>query len=201
MTCEAQSQQKDGTLADCKRDGVKGLEIDGKTLCKHHYAFGMLEKRLEEIGISKTSESSPKKDKFECTGTTKKGPCQNKIFEEGGLCKMHAKVKAKKDSGEETKKEPKPTCRGFTAKGDACKISAAEGCDGLCKKHFGKTSEKPVKDKTETSDLSIDQLLEEAKKKSARTPKLPSRKEIEETSDVANDNPMANIDIPFEIPA
>ena len=212
MTCEAQSQQKDGTHADCKRDAVTGLEIDGKTLCKHHYAFGMLEKKLKEIGSLQIPETIEKKEKFHCSGVTKKGACGNMIYEENGLCKSHEKAKTKKeykesssdDDSKEPKssKEPKAKCKGFTAKGDECKISAAEGCDGLCKKHFGKTSEKPVKNIPKTSSLSVDELLEEAKKKIATTPKLPSRDELEEESTVAKDiNPMANVEIPFEIPA
>ena len=208
MTCEAQSHQKDGTHADCKRDAVKGLEIDGKTLCKHHYAFGMLEKKLKEIGSLVIPETIEKKPKFDCSGTTKKGPCGNKIYEENGLCKSHEKAKAKKeakesssDDGSKESKEPKPKCKGFTAKGDECKISAAEGCDGMCKKHFGKTTEKPVKNTPKTSSLSVDELLEEAKKKIATTPKLPSREQLDESAVAKNDNPMANVEIPFEIPA
>lgn len=206
MTCEAQSQQKDGTHADCKRDSVKGLEIDGKTLCKHHYAFGMLEKKLKEIGSLVIPETVEKKERFHCSGVTKKGPCGNMIYEENGLCKSHEKAKAKKEAKESSdgdskevlvSKEPKAKCKGFTAKGDECKISAAEGCDGLCKKHFGKTTEKPVKNTPKSSDLSVDELLAEAKKKIATTPKLPSRDELEEESTVAkNDNPFANIEIP-----
>jgi hypothetical protein len=212
MTCEAQSQQKDGTHADCKRDAVKGLEIDGKTLCKHHYAFGMLEKKLKEIGSLVIPENVEKKPKFDCSGVTKKGPCGNKIYEENGLCKSHEKAKAKKEAKEpssddgskedKSSKEPKPKCKGFTAKGDECKISAAEGCDGMCKKHFGKETENSIKDTPKTSDLSVDELLAEAKKKIAKTPKLPSRDELEKSSAVDNNiNPMANVEIPFEIPA
>ena len=128
----------------CKNKASPGLEMDGNSLCKAHYANHMLNIKLQELGLMDKEEVSSKSS-TPCSQTVKankkhpEGPC-SKMSSEGceGMCKLHFRMAQKASSSPKTEspQTPRNKCKSLTKEGKECTNYEAVDCEGMCSRHF-----------------------------------------------------------------
>jgi len=157
----------------CKNKAVEGLEVDGKCVCKNHYANYMLTIKLNEIAASKPPVVEEKVELIPCISKTKDGKaCKHHAIKDcEGMCKIHFEA-AKRASAPPSPAKEKPKCTSQTKDNKPCANYQKDGCDNMCNRCFNriKNEEKAAIEKEAkkskpkaTSKINIESVISKSK--------------------------------------
>jgi hypothetical protein len=157
----------------CKNKAVEGLEVDGKCVCKNHYANYMLTIKLKEIAAAKPPVVEEKVELIPCISKTKDGKaCRHHSVKDcDGLCKIHFEA-AKRAAAPPTPPKEKPKCVSQTKDNKPCGNYQKDGCDSMCQRCFTRikreqdatAAKEAKKNKSKaTSNVSVQSDIEKAK--------------------------------------
>ncbi len=182
----------------CKNKAVEGLEIDGKCVCKNHYANHMLMIKLNEIAATKPKITEEPVELIPCKAKTKDGKaCRHHAVKDcDGLCKIHFES-AKRAAAPPTPPKEKPKCVSQTKDNKPCGNYQKDGCDSMCQRCFDrikrandKTAAKEAKKNKikSTSSVSVQSEIEKAKSilLSSIPPIQNSTEETEEAEEISS---------------
>jgi hypothetical protein len=181
----------------CKNNAFEGLEIDGKCVCKNHYANHMLTIKLNEIAASKPPVVEEPVVFIPCVAKTKDGKaCRHPSIKDcDGMCKIHFEA-AKRASAPPSPVKEKPKCVSQTKDNKPCANYQKDGCDDMCQRCFNKIKrtqtaniEKEAKKNKPkaTSKINIESVISKSKQvllASLPPPQLEDSEEVEEEGGV-----------------
>ena len=181
----------------CKNNAIEGLEVDGKCVCKNHYANHMLTLKLNELALSKPPKVEEPVELIPCVAKTKDGnACKHHAVKDcDGMCKIHYGA-AKRASAPPSPVKEKAKSVSQTKDNKPCANYQKDGCDDMCQRCFNKIKrtqtaniEKEAKKNKPkaTSKINIDSVISKSKQvllASLPPPMLDTAEEEEEEGEV-----------------
>ncbi len=192
----------------CKNKAFEGLEIDGKCVCKMHYANHMLTIKLNEIAALKPPMVEEPVNLIPCISKTKDGKsCRHPSIKDcDGMCKIHFEA-TKRASAPPSPAKEKPKCVSQTKENKPCGNYQKDGCDGMCNRCFTRiqNEEKAAAEKEAKknkpkakSSINIDSVISKSKQVllASLPPPMPDTAEEEEEDTEAIPSVSAVVSLP-----